>query len=53
MHPLFDPADDSKDPRIAEIVEELDHATNSQRSDDGRLRAPTSSHILVLRKPLD
>ena len=50
MHPLFDPADSSKDQQIEEIISELTAATEQYVQSDGSLLAPSSAHIAVLAK---
>lgn len=50
MHPLFDPADSSKDEQIARIISKLSSATEQFLQPDGKLLAPSSAHIFVLTK---
>ncbi|QKG69883.1 class I SAM-dependent methyltransferase [Erythrobacter mangrovi] len=50
MHPLFDPADSSKDEQIARIISKLASATAQFLQPGGDLLAPSSAHIIVLGK---
>lgn len=50
MHPLFDPADSSKDEQIARIISKLSSATAQYLQPDGGLLAPSSAHIITLAK---
>jgi len=50
MHPLFDPADSSKDDQIKEIISRLTAATEHYAQPDGTLRAPSAAHVFVLEK---
>lgn len=50
MHPLFDPSDHSKDDQIEEIISKLTKATGQYQQPDGSLLAPSSAHIMVLKK---
>lgn len=50
MHPLFDPADSSKDEQIARIFSKLSLVTEQYVEPDGKLFAPSSAHIITLAK---
>lgn len=50
MHPLFDPADSSKDAQIEEIISRLTSATERYAQPDGTLLAPSAAHVFLLEK---
>jgi len=47
LHPLFDPADSSKDPLIEKLIDALEKAAAPYRQPDGSMLAPFTSNILV------